>query len=218
MFGRMFTADEKVSTVRTRSARLSLEHLESRDTPSTLTLSVTYGLGHNVTLSGDLTNTSTPANQSIMLSGQVALMTTTDTNGHFSVATSATALGEIDAQTMDGQSNVASVTLTDTAPQAWALSCIECTGDVWEFKGTVTWNRPFTTMSAILYGPYPSVGDFPVVVQSNGTVTNGVSTGTYDVFIQLNGQTSDNGSVIFQATDCWGLLSNEAQGYIYQSY
>src|SRR5947209_18357603 len=106
MFGLLPSSPRKVSSLPRRRARLSLERLESRDTPSTLSLSVSYGFGANVTLSGDLTNAPTPANQTICFSGQASGMAFTDANGHFSATVSASGLGDVYAQMMDGTSNM----------------------------------------------------------------------------------------------------------------
>jgi hypothetical protein len=215
MFGLPSPSTRKVSAVPPRAARLSLEHLESRDTPSTLTISVSYGLGSNVTLSGDLTNTTTPANQAISIWGEAGGMPYTDANGHYSITLPASALGIVYAQTMDGSSNVATATLSDTAPKVFNFVGKEDGGNFWEFSGTVTWSHPFLTMNAQIQGPAP-VGIVPATVQSNGTMANGVCTGTFDVIIELNGQTSDNGSYIATATDFWGTQSNQAVDCIWQ--
>jgi len=216
MFGLLAPSTRKVSPLRPRSVRLSLERLESRDTPSTLTLAVSYGIGANITLSGDLTNTQTPANQTICFSGQASGMAFTNANGHFSATVQASALGDVYAQVMDGTSNMATVTLTDTAPRVFNFVGKEDGGDVWEFSGTVTWSHPFQSMTGQVQGP-PPVGIVPISAQSDGTMVNGVATGTFDVIIELNGQTSDNGSYIAQVTDFWGTQSNQAVDCIWQT-
>src|SRR5207302_981239 len=92
----------------------------------------------------------------------------------------------------------------------------EDAGDVWEFSGTVTWTHPFQSMSGQVQGP-PPVGIVPVTFRGDGTLANGVYTGTFDVCIQLNGLSSDNGTYIATATDFWGTQSNQAMNCIWQS-
>ncbi len=168
MFGWLSSSSAKKASRPQPTARLGLERLETRDTPSTLTMSATYGLGHNVTLSGNLSGTSTPANQTICITGVASGMAETDANGNFSVTIQANTLGEVDAQTMDGASNVASVTLTDTAPKCFNFGGVPEGNNMWVFSGTVTWTHPFQSMQAQIQGP-PPVGVVPVGVTSNGT-------------------------------------------------
>jgi hypothetical protein len=208
MFGWLSPSAKKASRPQP-TARLGLERLETRDTPSTLTMSATYGLGSKVTLSGNLSGTSTPANQIICISGVASGMPCTDANGNFSITVQAGSLGEVDAQTMNGSSNVASVTLTDTAPQCFNFGAVPEGNNMWVFSGTVTWTHPFQSMQAQIQGP-PPFGVVPVGATSNGTMNNGICTGTFSVCIQLNGQQSDNGNYIATATDFWGTQSNGA--------
>src|SRR5262249_23444729 len=90
-----------------RTRPLGLEVLEDRNSPSTRSLGVSYGSGKTITLSGDLTNTPTPAGQRVFIFGQALGSPTTDSNGHFSLTTQGIALGPVYAQTADGQSNIA---------------------------------------------------------------------------------------------------------------
>src|SRR5688572_11615916 len=92
-----------------RLARPRLEALEDRyapagGSPATLTLSVSYGLGRHVTLSGDLTNTSTTANQLITIQGAVNGQVTTDSEGHYSLNATPGFLGMVYARKSDGSS------------------------------------------------------------------------------------------------------------------
>ena len=57
MLGLLTRAGRKNKVPAPRRARLGLECLESRDSPSALSLSVAYGSGRSVTLSGTLTGT-----------------------------------------------------------------------------------------------------------------------------------------------------------------
>jgi hypothetical protein len=191
----------------------------SSSSSSTLTLLVAYGSGTTITLSGNLSNTATPSGQTINITGKASGSTTTDSNGNYSVTLQASGLGNVYAQTADGSSNQASVTLTDTAPRVFNFGGSEDEGNLWEFTGTVTWNRAFTSMPGQLEASEGSTigSNYSVTFTSDGTITNGVATGSFDVVIQLNGKSSDNGSVLATATDPWGQVSNEACFYVYQT-
>ena len=77
-------------TPRPERTLLALEALESRDCPSapTITLSATTLPGHNVQLSGTVTD-SNPANVRVSFSGVVSGSTTTDSTGQYSFTTAA---------------------------------------------------------------------------------------------------------------------------------
>src|SRR5262249_28527452 len=81
-----------------RLARPRLEALEDRYAPATLSLQIDYALGRNVTLSGYLTNTSTPGNQLINIQGMVNGQVVTDSAGHYSLSATASGLGQVFAQ------------------------------------------------------------------------------------------------------------------------
>jgi hypothetical protein len=214
MFG-LVSLSAKKSFCRRPPARLGLEHLERRDTPSTLTVSVSYGIGATITLSGNLTNAPTPGGQLISISGKATGAAATDASGHYSVTLNASGLGEVDAQTSDGSSNVASVTLTDDAPLVSNFIAIREANNVWEFSGTVTYDRPWTGMQVAITGP-TSLVTIPVSANSGGNMSSGECTGTFDVCIQLDGTSDANGVYIAQATDFWGTLSNQANYSISQ--
>src|SRR5262245_3274937 len=91
---------------------LGLETLEDRNSPSTLTLSVTYGSGRNVTLSGTLSDHPNPGGQTINFAGKVSGAAVT------SAQASVPGLGDVTVLAADGSSHLAvgvySVTLQAT--------------------------------------------------------------------------------------------------------
>jgi hypothetical protein len=189
----------------------------SYSSSSTLTLSVTsYGPGKNVTLAGSLTNTANYANQTINITGVCTGTAVTDSNGNYSVTLAASKLGTVNAQTADGSSNVASVTLTDTAPTITNFVGVETEGDIWDFTGTVSWNESWSTMSGQIQGP-PKIGTVTILATSNGTMSNGVCTGSFTEAIQLDGTQATDGSYVATVTDCWGTVSNQALYDVWQS-
>jgi hypothetical protein len=205
---RFLTRRPKPASVGARRARLELERLEGRDIPSTLTLNVTYDAGRTVTLSGDLTNTPNPAGHLIQLYGQASGSTITDANGHYSITLKASGLGKVGAVLRDDFSTYATATLTDTAPVITSFQAIEEQNHIWEFKGTVTWNRPFGSMII-------DFGGQPVSIQNQSTTAK--STGSFDLCLQLNGKSTDNGTVGCWALDCWGVQSQVAMAMVHQT-
>jgi hypothetical protein len=193
---------------RPRFAHLQLEALEDRNAPASLTLSVTYQKDTNITLSGDLTGTSNNANQMIHIQGVASGQTTTDANGHFSVALAATALGQVSAMYWGQGIACATATVTDPGPQVDVFQALEGAGNVWEFKGHVDYDRPFTNFTVLFWGS-------PVSVSGKSATTD--SSGNFDVFIQLNGTSSDNGSVAAFTYDAWGTQSAYAYQIINQT-
>src|SRR5438105_2027634 len=81
-----------------RPVCLGLERLETRDCPSTLTAMVTYGSGRSITIAGHLSDTSTPANQTVTISGKAAGTTATNASGNYSTTLTATGLGDVYAK------------------------------------------------------------------------------------------------------------------------
>src|SRR5579884_1474622 len=101
-----------------RPVRLFLEALEDRNSPTAISLSVAYNANHQVTLSGQVTvdgtgyhgSTSGVSGMTIIISGAAAGTTETDGDGYYSVTLTADFLGQVNAQTADYTSNIASAT------------------------------------------------------------------------------------------------------------
>jgi hypothetical protein len=181
-----------------------------------LTMSVSYGAGTSITLSGSLSDTSQYAGQTIVISGKASGTTVTDANGNFSVTLNASGLGLVFAVTQDGSSNIASVTLTDTPPSITEFNAVEGGGNVWEFTGTVTWNQTWEYMGGEIQGP-PKIGTVGFTAVSEGEMSGGTCTGTFAIAILLDGTQATNGNYIATVTDCWGQVSNEAIENVYQT-
>ena len=125
MLGLFRSARMSRTPVASRSARPMLEQLEGRAAPANLTLDVSYGLGTQVTLSGDLTDTPVLANQVIEIDGAVSGTTFTDSTGHFALTVEATTLGDVYADAPDLECNTPWVELTDEVPELTAFEAIE---------------------------------------------------------------------------------------------
>jgi hypothetical protein len=206
MFDWLARSLRKDASPRTRSVRPSLEALETRDCPSFLTLSVNYGHQRDVTLSGKLSGTPTPAGQSVQLSGEVNGTAITDANGNYSLTLQAAGLGQVLAQTADHLSNIARAILYDNAPMISSFFGVEGADDVWTFTGTVNYRDPLGLTI-----------DFGGIRSLNGQTTTVDSTGHFSFTIQLDGTSWDNGTVTAMTTDWWGLQSNMAEDYIHQT-
>jgi hypothetical protein len=208
MFGLLTGSQSKTSFRAPRFAQPKLETLEGRALPSTLTFSVEYGINRSVTLSGDLTGTSTLWGHTIQFSGKVSGSTTTDSNGAFEVVLSASGVGDVTAVDTDGRSNTALLTLVDEAPVLTDFLATAEGGNLWLLKGDVTYSQPFTSIQV-------NFGGMPVSLQGFTTTTN--TTGHFEVAIELNGQASDNGSAWAEAVSCFGTVSNDLTVLIFQN-
>jgi hypothetical protein len=206
MFG-LFRSTKPTATIR-RTARLNLEALESRYVPSpVLTLNVTYNGGTNVTLSGNLSGAANVANQQIQLTGQASGSVDTDANGNYSITENASGLGQVTAYCPTASAS-ANATLTDSGATITSFQDIQQPGNIMEFKGTFTYPYAIQGMTLTLNGA-------PVDVR-NLTYSLG-NTGTFDVFVQLDGQADDNGMVGAVITDAWGVNSNTSQVCVEQT-
>ena len=203
-----------------RPVRPCLESLEARDCPSFVTLNVAYGAGQQITLYGTLMSaagSSTPgfgsqqsmsgavAGGTIAFSGSAAGTVTTDCNGNFAYTTNALSLGEVDAATTDGQSNVAKVVLASSAPVISNFKAVE-EGNTryWDITGHVT-DGNFSAAGLVVH-----LTGAPVTVYNGGQGLNTTvdSNGNFDLCVCLNGTGTDNGGVYATTTDAWGMESN----------
>lgn len=189
-----------------------LESLEGRLSPTamtaTLSLNVSYGLGRNVTLSGDLTATPNPGNQLITIQGMVNGQVVTDAEGRYSLSANANYLGVVSAQKADGSSSVATTAITDAAPIVSVFNAIEGAEGMWSLQGTVSYHRPFEALTVNFGGTAVSI---------NGRTTEASSNGVFTLSVQLNGTVSDNGTIWAEAISPWGLVSSRMYETIHQT-
>jgi hypothetical protein len=225
MFGllRRLAGKPTQTTSAPRFARLRLESLEARQVPATLTLSVTYGTGKMVTLSGTLSGVDNPSLQMITLGGQVQDTIFTNSMGQFSVTESAMTLGDVTAtyvpmsmfasgstsasSSMFNSGTTASVTLTDVTPSL-TFCAHEYPGSVWVLSGDVTYSRGPGSLPVYF-------GGRPVSLSGQTATTN--SSGHYETTVYLNGTSSDNGIATAVVYTPWNTPSEEALTYVHQS-
>jgi len=198
----------------------SLEWLESRDCPSTLTLNVSYGSGKTITLSGDVSGGSCSPSlggglgvTNVVFRGSALGVTPVDGTGHFSYTTQALSLGEVDAVTSDGQSNTASVILSTSAPVVSNFKAVqEGNTNYWDISGHVT-DGNFSAADLTVH-----ITGAPATVDNNGAGRYAMvdSSGDFDLLVRLNGTGTDNGSIYAECTDAWGLESNDPSWTILQ--
>jgi hypothetical protein len=192
-----------------RRARPVLEQLEGRDAPATVTLAVEYGVDKSVKLYGTLSGASNSAHQPVSLGGVVAGLAMTNMSGYYETIVKASALGDVTARWVGGGvSNTAVYTLTDVAPAITSFSAVEGQDHVWTLSGTVSYSRPFTSLTVLFAGE-------PVTIYGTQTTTD--STGYFERVYILNGQSTDNGTVTAKAIDAWGTESALATTYICQT-
>ncbi len=178
----------------------------SKAAPS-ITLSVSYGSGRTVTLSGTVTDLDA-GGRTVTFTGVVSNTVNTRGDGTFSLTAQASGLGNVWASTVDlwGQSsNTASVTLTDDAPTIGNFQAVEGTNRVWTFSGTVTDGEGAGGLT-VTFGGLPTL---------NGKTVNTAADGTFSLTIQL--QVGENGTATAQTTDAWGQASNVAMANVHQT-
>lgn len=109
-----------------------------------VTLSITYGAGNSVTLSGTLTDIDA-GGETIVLRGVAAGSVVTDSAGNFSLTTDASAVGAIDAATTDlwgTASNTAEVMVARDAPIIENFAAEYEGFNLWHFSGHVNTSDP----------------------------------------------------------------------------
>lgn len=168
-------------------------------TPPSLTLSLSYGSGCTITLSGQLTGID-QGYRPITISGVASGTVNTNSSGAFSYTTDASALGNAQASTVDlwGQaSNTPQVTVTSNAPVIHDFTAICESGNLWTFRGRVVdESAPGLTVTL---GGLPSLASVTATVASDGWFTRSALL-----------QTGEEGTATAITTDWWGLDSNTA--------
>ncbi len=165
---------------------------ESQDTNLLPGLTVTVtptGSGKSVTVSGQVSD-SNPANLTVTFSGVVSGSAVTDSNGNFSLTTTATDLGEVDASVTDGagQSASASTQLAVAPP-------------------TLTLNLTMDQQRTITLSGQVSGSDVTEdMVTFTGVASGSAGPGTNGSF-SLTTQASQLGDVQAVVTDVWGQAS-----------
>jgi hypothetical protein len=199
---RLFLPNKATPSSTARQARPTLEALEDRYSPSSLTANITYGANQNVTITGQLTGAPSNAGQAIGVSGTLCGQTTTDVNGNYSITIKAQALGNFtvvaaNPQTMQMDAQTTG-TLVDNGPVISNFSEQE-NGQEVTFQGKVTdnWN---------LQGWGVSFGGAPVM---RGQTTTVQADGTFTLVVDIPpGTASFTATAV--TTDVWGRQSNTA--------
>ena len=156
----------------------------------------------NVGLVGSVTNTPNPGGMGVLFSGQVVGSTTTDANGNFNVTLPASDLGAVYAATGDGQSNIARGAVVDPGTTIVSMMGSQYPGNVWLFSGQVQ-------------GGYQGeVVHLSGVKDLEGKSTTLDWSGRFSYVQPMDNTMDDVGDAYFQATDAWGLNSNEASWWV----
>jgi hypothetical protein len=171
-----------------------------------ITLAVQMNGLTSVTLSGMVTTSGDPGGLTVTLTGVVNATTTTMADGSYSLTIDASGLGAVAAHTIDANgnlSNVASARVTCAAPTIanliWTAS-----NNSYTFTGQVT-DPNAAGMQVTIWGQPNSLGTaVTVTCDSNGNFT---------FTVQLN--TTDNGYVWAQCSNCWGQQSNTAETQVF---
>ena len=160
----------------------------------TITLSVEYGSGKSVTLTGTVGGP-TPGGMSVNISGVASGSVVTASDGTFRLVTDATALGTISAVTSNSAgiaSNTASVTLVSNAPTITSLTSAANSDGYWKIQGTVSDETPDGL--AVLITGLPSGVASATTTQADGSFTC--------IFAAASGLEFTATATV---TDVWGL-------------
>ena len=171
--------------------------------PPVVSLSLTYGSETTVTLSGQVTDLDA-SSLAVTFTGVVSGSVAVNSDGTFSLTTTATGLGTVQASTTDlwGQgSNVAQVTVSASPPSITGFSATYIGNNTWTFSGTVTDQTPA--------GLSVQLGGVSGVAGQTATVA---ADGSFSVTVQLASGVS--GTATAQTTDWWGLQSNVATVWV----
>jgi len=208
MFELLSRASRTRKPVASRFARLFLERLEDRLSPvsigpppplgESITLNVTYLPNREATFSGQLTGPSgAVANQTINLSGVVNGTATTNSQGDYSVTLAVPQLGQENAMSADGLSNIAQYTLVGGSPVVSNFEALSLGNGLWEFSGTVS--------GAPTPGEVVNFGGIDPLMGQSETVN---PDGTFDFYAIVN--TGQGGWASAEAVDWWGDTSTIA--------
>lgn len=169
----------------------------------TMTLNVSYGSGHTVTLSGHVTDPN-PQGLVVNFAGVVSGQAVVDASGNYQVALTATSLGSINAAVMGSQggTGTASATLANTAAVISNFTASEGASNIWTFTGTLT-DEFVSGLTVTFGGAIASVQGQTATVQANGA---------FSLTVQLNA--TDAGMVSAFCMDWWSAMSNTAYAYV----
>jgi hypothetical protein len=216
MFG-LLSRHHKVRSA-PRRARPQLEHLESRDVPSTLTLNVTFPVNKVFTLTGTLSNSPNLGGVVINFTGVYTGSTATNSDGTFVVPASATSLGTITARTADGTSNAATVTLSDATPCISGFGVIQGPNQAYTFEGTVSYPYSYADLTVVFTPEGSNPRTIANLVAMNQNHSSGVdNTGHFEWSVVLDNTPDDNGYVNAQAFTGWGTASCVKTTYVNQT-
>jgi hypothetical protein len=185
-------------------SNMALANIASNGGPS-LSLSVSYGAGLTITLSGQVADDS-PGGLTIVFSGAASGSVVTNPDGTFSLTLQANELGDIQAVVYDssGAQTDAQVTLSRNPPVITQFMAEQESLQLWTFTGTVSDDSGtaglVVTFSA---SKVPSLNGQTAVVNADGTFTLSVLLGT-----------GEGGYVRAQTIDWWGLTSNVVRTYV----
>lgn len=161
--------------------------------------SVAYGASKQITVTGQVYDEN-PGGLTVTLSNAASGTTTTSSSGAFSVTLTASSLGELRAQTVDGfglQSNIATYTLTNTKPVISSFTYTALGNNTYRFTGHVADDWSAAGLVVTFGAGFAAVDGKTAVTDANG-----------DFSLTVEIPTLQFGDVWVTVTDCWGLTSD----------
>jgi hypothetical protein len=172
----------------------------------TMTLSLSYGTQHTVTLSGQVTDID-PGGRTVTFTGVVSASVTTNADGTFSWTGAASQLGTVQATTTDlwsQTSNPVQVTVSNPTPVINNFTGSQGLNRYWTFSGSVTDNHPA--------GLTVQLGGIPALKGKTATVR---ADGTFSITVQL--AVGEEGTATADVTDWWGAAAETVGWYVSQN-
>lgn len=170
---------------------------------------VSYGAGRQVTITGSVSDSNVQG-RAVVFTGAATGSTTCNANGEFSATLTASTLGTVTATVYDsvGQySDTDTCTLTSGVPSLSNLNISEHDNRWYNITGLVTDESPG--------GLTVYFGGQPVSLAGLSTTVN--SDGTFSLWVQLNGTSSDEGTAHINVSDWWGQAATTGTLNVHQT-
>jgi hypothetical protein len=187
-----------------RHFRPTLETLEGRDCPSSMSFSVSEsGPNHTILLTGQVSDPNPGAGLTIQFSGACNASTVTAADGSFFLSCPAATLGTITASATNGDNTICSAQaiLNSKAPTIASFQAVRGVNNLYTFSGRVSDEFP-GGLTVSFSGLEPLNGQTAIVGPD----------GSFSISVYL--PQGETGEASVQVADWWTLQSNVASVYV----